>query len=118
MHRLLNRSISRRRLGAIEILSGCGLLVLLLTAAVGGSLPPEILTIGGLTVVFTFGAGYADIRSKANAAHRRLDEKKADDKEAADHVSEELKRMSNAIEQLTLALARNGINVDLRGQHP
>lgn len=112
----MRRPLSRPRRGAMEILAGCGLLVLLLSAAVGGAVPAEVLTVGALSVVFTFGAGYADIRSKATAAHRRLDEKKIADEKAADHVFRELKEMRTAIEHLTLALALAGITVDPRGR--
>lgn len=114
----MSRPLSRPRRGAIEISAGCVLLVLLLTAAVGGSVPAEVLTVGGLTVVFTFGAGYADIRSKATAAHRRLDEQRVNHEKSTDHVSKELKEMRNAIEELTLALAHAGIHVGLRGRTP
>lgn len=106
---------TRRRRGLIEIGAGCVALWLLLTAAAGG-LPPELLTVGGITMIFTFGAGYADIRSKASAAHRRLDEKREADKDAAAALQAELAAFRRAIQDLTIALARAGI--DLGGHNP
>ncbi len=105
---------TRRRRGLIEIAAGCAALWLLLTAAEGG-LPPELLTVGGITMIFTFGAGYADIRSKASAAHRRLDEKRDADKDAARELRGELEALRRAIHELTIALARAGI--DMSGGH-
>lgn len=96
-------------LGALAIAAGCLLATLLLTGAQAGSVPTELLTIGGITTVFLFGAGYGDIRSKAAAAHRRLDEKAEADKEAVTELKVTLERLRGEVQDLAIDLARAGV---------
>lgn len=98
-----------RRRGTVSITLGTVLAILLLTAAQATSLPPELLTIGGITTVFLFGAGYGDIRSKAAAAHRRIDEKIESDKEASQELRATMERLRSDVQDLALDLARAGV---------
>lgn len=105
------QQIAERRRGVVELVFGIGLLWLCTTAAVGEGIPTELMTVGGVTAVFLSGMGYADIRSKAAAAHRRLDEKREADKESARTLDDRLEAITDAIQALTIALERSGIRV-------
>ena len=95
----------------IEIGAGIALLWVCTTGAAADALSAEVMTVGFITAVFMTGVGYADIRSKANAAHRRLDERKREDENFTAQLDKRFERFTTAIDNLTIALERNGIQV-------
>ena len=101
----------QHRRGIVEILGGLGSLWLFTTAAASEGLSAELLTVAGVTAIFVCGMGYADIRSQASSAHRRLDERRRDDETAQHAMSERLERISESISHLTIAVERAGIQV-------
>jgi len=100
---------AQRRRGLVELVFALALMWFTLTAAAGDGFSAEVLTVGFITAVFFSGVGYADVRSKSNAAHRRLDEYRTERQQASEKLDRELAALRAALGELTLTLAREGI---------
>ncbi|MHB1297302.1 MAG: hypothetical protein ACYC0B_02135 [Gemmatimonadaceae bacterium] len=85
--------------------------IVTLTAAAGDA-PSYVIPVTAVATIFMFGVAYSDIRNKASAAHRRLDEKNAADTKRDERLDTTLGRMSEQITNLRLDLAKRGVVED------